>query len=248
MNNHLAALVVEAVRHYGMIEPGEKILAAVSGGKDSLTLLHILNELSHRKESRFELRAVHIRTDFHCGGCVHREALSQIFEGMGIAYYFRKTFVLDEKKRTNCFWCSWNRRKTLFELAHKLGIRKIAFGHHKDDIIETSLLNLFFHGEISSMIPRQELFSGKIVIIRPLCFVEEEQIRSFARERNFPTQLCQCPFGAASKRRLIKEVIKSLSAKWPTLKVRDSLFQSFSNSGGYSAGKRKAKRQMGICI
>jgi tRNA(Ile)-lysidine synthase TilS/MesJ len=98
------------------------------------------------------------------------------------------------------------------------------------------------------MNPRQKLFAGKIVIIRPLCFVEEEQIRVFAREHNFPAQLCQCPFGAASKRKLIKEAIKGLSSRWPALEVRDNLFQSFSNSGGYSSGKHKAQRRMGICI
>jgi tRNA 2-thiocytidine biosynthesis protein TtcA len=245
MEKRISALVAKAVRNYSMIKPGEKVLAAVSGGKDSLAMLHILKELSRRKDSRFELHAASIRTDFHCAGCVHRATLTRVFEEMGVVYHFRDIKVLDAKKRTSCFWCSWNRRKALFELAHGLGIRKIAFGHHKDDIIETSLLNLFFHGEISSMTPRQELFAGKIVVIRPLCFIEEEQIKSFVKVRNFPSQLCQCPFGADSKRRLIKEKIRQASDGWPTLAVRDKLFQGFSRAVCVKGAKA---HKTGICI
>lgn len=248
MDNSILSDVSKAIRHYGMIEPGDKVLAAVSGGKDSLTMLNILNTLSHKKASRFELVAAHIRTDFHCSSCMHRELLTEIFAGMGITCFFREIKVLDKQRQTNCFWCSWNRRKALFTLAGQLGINKIAFGHHKDDIIETSLLNLFFQGEISAMRPRQELFGGKIVIIRPLCFVEEGKIRLFAQEHNFPSKLCRCPFGAVSKRRLIKGLINDLAISPSGCQVRDNLFKSFCRINAGANLKQDLKEQAGICI
>lgn len=200
--------IEEAIKTYKLIEEGDSILAAVSGGKDSLTMLSFLHEMRGNAGVGFELFAAHIKTDFHCGGCSHRSVLSGIFEKMGLEYRFKDIQVLDEKRQTNCFWCSWNRRKALFEIAHELGCNKVAFGHHKDDIVETALLNLFYQGEISAMKPKQELFKGIITIIRPLCFTAESDIINYAKEKGFPEQLCKCPFGMTSKRKVVKQLLK----------------------------------------
>lgn len=234
-NNPLPLLIDEGISRYRLIEDGDRIVAAISGGKDSLTMLHFLRELQKREGApRFELLAVHIKTDFHCASCVHRQVLTEIFNQLGVKSVIKEISVLDEKKTTNCFWCSWNRRKCLFETAQEQGFNKVAFGHHKDDIAETILLNLFYKGEIAGMKPLQELFEGKITIIRPLCLVEEDMIRAFACKEGFPHQLCRCPFGATSKRKTMKELLKRMSESCPDVDIKGNLFSGLSGFGELS--------------
>ncbi|MFQ5952401.1 MAG: ATP-binding protein [Candidatus Omnitrophota bacterium] len=218
----------KALGDYNLIEDGDRILVAVSGGKDSLTLLSLLKKIQGWAPVRFELFAAHVKTDFRCGGCVHEGTLTEVFKKMGIKYMFREIKVLDEKGKTTCFWCSWNRRKALFEMADELGCNKVALGHHKDDIVETMLMNLIYNGEISAMNPRQEMFGGKLTIIRPLCYVEEGTIKRYAKESKFPEQLCSCPFGRDSKRKHIKEFIKETEKKTSRINVKTNIFRSIA--------------------
>lgn len=216
----------KAIDTYGLISNGDRILVAVSGGKDSMTLLTLMKERLRWIPVKYELIACHIRTDFRCGHCAHTSFLTDYFEELGVEYRFKDVKVLDEKGQTNCFWCSWNKRKALFQTADELGCAKIAFGHHKDDIVETVLLNMFYKGETAAMNPRQELFDGKIVIIRPLCLVEEERIRSYAKEAGFSDKLCSCPFGAGSKRKFVKDIIKRLSEDSPDINIKTNIYNS----------------------
>ncbi|MBF0384859.1 MAG: hypothetical protein HQL27_03215 [Candidatus Omnitrophica bacterium] len=222
-------LIEEGISRYNILEKEDRILAAISGGKDSLTMLYALSILQKKAAFPFEVVAINIKTDFHCGSCMHSQILVDIFESLGLKYYFKEIKVLDEKKTTSCFWCSWNRRKCLFETAEDLGCNKVALGHHKDDIVETILLNLFYKGEVAAMKPSQELFGGKIKLIRPLCLVEEQRIIEFANENNFPKQLCRCPFGAASKRKEMKTIIKEFSEAFPEIDIRQNIFNSVSD-------------------
>ena len=112
----------------------------------------------------------------------------------------------------------------MFETALRLGCTKLAFGHHMDDIIETTLLNLFFQGEFSSMNPKQELFKGKITLIRPLAYVEEKAILKFSKELDFPHHKCACPNAITSKRAKIKNIIKDLAKTCPD--IRKNIFRS----------------------
>ncbi len=221
---YISNRIGKAIADYNLIEDKDKILVAVSGGKDSLSMLKLLNERRKWAPVEYKLFAAHIETDFRCAGCVHTRELKKIFESYGIPYYFEKIKVKDKKKATSCFWCSWNRRKALFMLADKLGCKKIAFGHHMDDITETLLLNMFYHGEFSAMNPRQELFKGKIVIIRPLCYVAEDVIKKFAKESKFPSQLCRCPNAQTSKRRMMKDFIGKVEKDCSYVKM--NLFKS----------------------
>jgi tRNA 2-thiocytidine biosynthesis protein TtcA len=152
--------------------------------------------------------------------CQHPKILAGYFKKMGIDYHIEKIDILKGKSRKeiSCFWCSWNRRKALFETAVRLGCAKIALGHHMDDIVETVLLNLFFQGEISAMCPKQELFKGKITIIRPLAYVEEDLIREFAKELDFPHHKCACPNSITSKRTKVENIIKDLEKISPDIK------------------------------
>jgi tRNA 2-thiocytidine biosynthesis protein TtcA len=208
--NYISTRIGRAIADYNLIEDKDRILVAVSGGKDSLSMLTLLNERKKWAPVKYDLIAMHVETDFRCAGCVHTKTLKKLFEDNGIEYRFEKIKIMDKDRGVSCFWCSWNRRKLLFLAADKMGCNKIAFGHHKDDIVETLLLNVLYHGEFAAMNPRQELFDGKIVIIRPLCYVEEDTLRRFAKESRFPSQMCRCPNSKISKRRHVKEFLKDV--------------------------------------
>jgi len=207
----------KAIMDYGMIEAGDKILVAVSGGKDSLTMLRVLNDRKAFVPVKYDLLAVHVDMGYPCH---HPKILTNYFKKTGVRYHIEKVNILKGKsqKDINCFWCSWNRRKALFEAANRLGCTKVALGHHMDDIVETILLNLFFQGEFSAMNPKQELFKGKITIIRPLAYVQEDQIRKFAKNFDFPFQKCSCPNSAVSQRTKVKQIIRDLEKINPDIK------------------------------
>lgn len=213
----------KAIMDYGMLSEGDKVLVAVSGGKDSLTLLSILNERRKFVPIKYELLAVHVDMGYPCH---HPKILSRYFKDLGVNYHIEKIDILKGKSRKDisCFWCSWNRRKTLFEAADRFGCNKVALGHHQDDIVETMLLNLFFNGEISTMTPKQELFKGKIAIIRPLCYVEEDMVIRFARQSDFPHHKCACPNSVTSKRTKMTEIIRDLENICPD--VKKNIFRS----------------------
>jgi len=226
IGHHISKRIGKAIGDYNLIEEGDRILVAVSGGKDSYTLLKLLRERQKWSPVKFDLVVAHIETDFVCAGCVHKETMRKVFQDMGVKYIFRSIKILSKKREVSCFWCSWNRRKTLFEIAQEAGCQKVALGHHKDDIIETTHLNLFFQGEFSSMNPRQELFAGKIIIIRPLCYVEEKTIKKFAKESEYPEQTCKCPNSLRSNRTYVKKIIGELEKRSPDLKT--NIFKSIS--------------------
>ena len=206
-----------AIMDYQMIAPGDKILVAVSGGKDSLTLLNVLNDRRAFVPVKYDLLAVHVDMGYPCQ---HPKILAEYFKKLRVNYHIEKVDILQGKSRKDisCFWCSWNRRKALFETAARLGCTKVALGHHMDDIVETILLNLFFQGEFSAMCPKQELFKGKITIIRPLAYVEEDMIRKFAKGLDFPHHKCACPNSITSKRTKVEQIIKELEKITPDIK------------------------------
>ena len=177
---YISKRVGRAIIDYNMIDAGDKLLVAVSGGKDSLTLLKVLQDRQKFVPIKYDIIACHVDMGYprSISGLVTRYLKKQ-----GVKYHIEKRPLPAQKNvrksqiaKINCFWCSWNRRKALFEVAAKLGCNKVCLGHHLDDIVETILLNLFFQGEISAMNPKQELFKGKITIIRPLCYTEEDLI------------------------------------------------------------------------
>jgi len=220
---YISKRVGKAITDYDMLSEGDKIAVAVSGGKDSLTLLRVLNDRKVFVPIKYELLAVHIDLGYPC---MHPKILAEYFKSQKINYHIEKVDILKGKTRKDisCFWCSWNRRKALFEVANRFGCSKVALGHHKDDIVETILMNLFFHGEISAMVPKQELFKGKIVLIRPLAYVEEDMIRRFAKEAGFPHEKCACPNSLTSSRTRITNIIKELSRVCPDVKT--NIFRS----------------------
>lgn len=224
--NYISTRIGRAIKDYNLIEDKDRILVAVSGGKDSLALLKLLNERKKWAPVSYELIAMHVESDYSCGHAVTRRVLKKFFEENGIKHHFKKIKVTDKKREVSCFWCSWNRRRELFLAADKFGCNKVALGHHMDDIIETLLMNIFYHGEFSAMNPRQELFKGKVVIIRPLCYVEEEAMRRFAREEGFSLKSCAGTNDEISNRRMMKNFIEKAEKICP--QVKTNIFRSIS--------------------
>jgi tRNA 2-thiocytidine biosynthesis protein TtcA len=191
-----------------------------------MTLLYMLKERQRWSPVRFDLKAAYIENDKYRSGGLSKKKMIKELNAIGCELVIRKIGIKkDEKRRsTPCFWCSWNRRKALFDLAIGRGCNKLAMGHHKDDIAETILLNLLFNGEFSSVKPSQPMFDGKLVIIRPLAYVEEKEILAFARERGYDRNDGECEFSASTKRRMVKNLLNDLSKKHPDVKT--NLFRS----------------------
>jgi len=231
---NLLKRVSKALPHYSMIEDGDRIVVAVSGGKDSLTLLRLLRLGRESGAAKYDLVAVHVESDFRCSGCAHRETLERVFEDEGVEFGFEHITVTvgaDGKQRApTCFWCSWNRRKALFLAAERHGCNKVAFGHHADDVAETALLNLFYHGRLETMEPKVVFFDGKITVIRPLVYVPEREISRFAKAGGFPSQLCRCPNSLTSERARMKEILKTVEEECPRVKI--NLYKAIENRMG----------------
>jgi len=216
---------------HGMIEPGDRVLVAVSGGKDSLSLLHLLKR--HRLRTPFDFTLVPVHVDL--GTCRSKVSLlSDYFRQEGYIFRMVETQIgleicgSRDLPESCCFHCSRIRRKMIFDTARELGCRKVAFGHHMEDIIETCLINMFYAGNISTMLPRQELFQGAIVLIRPLAYCREDWLKTYAQHHHLPVREEPCMEGGPrSRRRRIKTLLGQLEEESPGLKR--TLFRSLMN-------------------
>ena len=196
-----------------MIQEGDRVLVGVSGGADSLVLLDLLASPMIFTPS-FDFLAVHVDLGF-TGSAEDLDILRDYLERKGYPYIFDKTDYgplahSDFNKKNPCFLCSRLRRRRIFEIAAEKGCNKIALAHHKDDIIETLLINMFYGREISTMMPNQSIFSGKLHIIRPLAYLAEEVVKKYARECSIPVIVNRCPTSKNSRRHYIKRLIESL--------------------------------------
>jgi len=209
-----------------MIADGDTLAVGLSGGKDSLTLCWILKERLKRIPIHYDLTAVYIDPGFEGG---YAAELAVYCETLGIDLIVEQTdngLVAHsaENRENPCFLCSRLRRKRLFEIAEQVGARKIALGHHKDDIIETLFLNMCYAGEISTMAPRQPFFDGAMTIIRPLALLDEDMIRKFSKLMEFPVFENNCPSAPRSKRYTIKKMLAELYRS--NRKIRGNLFRA----------------------
>jgi tRNA 2-thiocytidine biosynthesis protein TtcA len=225
----IRSLMGKAIHRYGLIQDGDRILVGVSGGKDSLSLVHLLHERRRRVPIDYELVAVHVDLGFDSS---RTDLLRDFFEEKGLPFHIELTDIgkrahSPENRENPCFLCSLERRKRIFQLADRLKCNKVAFGHHKDDIIETLLINMFYSAEISTMLPVQSLFKGKIVLIRPLALLDEGKIERFAREMKLPFGPAGCPSSGRTKRGEIKRLIEGLQRK--NHRVKGNIFRSLSN-------------------
>lgn len=216
--------VGRAIADFGMIEAGDRILVGLSGGKDSWTLLHCLEALRRRAPIEFHVEAVTIHPGFPG---FRTDRLEEGCRTRGFHHFVEHAPILEivEEKRdpdtSYCAFCSRLRRGVLYGVARRRAATKIALGHHADDLIETLLLGQFFTGEIKSMPPVLHADDGKNIVIRPLCRVFEEDIRSFAAAEGFPVVCCGCPVcgDPGMKRKRVKRLLGELEAEHPGVKA-----------------------------
>ncbi|HYD40357.1 MAG TPA: tRNA 2-thiocytidine(32) synthetase TtcA [Anaeromyxobacter sp.] len=222
LERRLIRATAEAIRDFDLVGEGDRIMVAVSGGKDSYTLLHVLQRLRERAPVRFELVAVNLDQG-QPGYPAH--VVEEHFRAVGVPYRMirRDTYsvvkrVIPEGKST-CSACSRFRRGVLYDAAVDLGCTKIALGHHRDDLIETLLLNALYAGSLKAMPPKLRARDGRNVVIRPLCYAAEADIAAFAAAMAFPIVPCDlCGSQPNLRRKRVKGLLAELSAEHPAVK------------------------------
>jgi tRNA 2-thiocytidine biosynthesis protein TtcA len=223
--------VGRAIADFGLIEPGDRILVAVSGGKDSYTLLTLLQALARKAPIRFDLVAVHLDQG-HPG--YDGEPLRRFLASSGVEHRILRedTYAIVTDKipegKTYCSLCSRLRRGILYRVASELRCNKIALGHHRDDALETVLLNLFFGGKLAAMPARLVSDDGAHVVIRPLIYCAEQTIARFAESRAFPILPCNlCGSQSEAQRKQMKALLARMEADHPHL--RNTMLAALGN-------------------
>lgn len=225
-------LAGQAVGDFGLIEDGDRIAVAVSGGKDSYALLHILHQLRRRAPIHYELIAVNVDAGFPG---YRKDVLEQYLNDCGYSVHMEETNcrqIIEEKLRPGssyCAFCARLRRGVLYSVADRLGCNKVALGHHLDDFIETLLLNQFYIGTLAAMSPKLLADNQRHTVIRPLVYVEEADIIKFARQNEFPVIDCGCPLMGQEdqKRQRMKRLLGELQKENKYLKR--SMIRALSN-------------------
>ncbi len=221
-----------ALADYQMTADGDTLLVALSGGKDSSALLHILQTRKKWIPINYDLVPVHVSLGEDEDRC-RVERLCEQTAALGLELKVLESDIAlrlecQELPESPCFHCSRWKRKLLFDYAVGKNITKIAFGHHRDDILETALLNLFYGSSFSTMRPHQTLFSGQLTIIRPLAYLDEKNVISYCHHYSLPVDSPQCRFQKENGRReAMKALLAGLEQDNP--KVRNSLFHALRN-------------------
>ena len=216
----------KAVDEYSMIQEGDHITVGISGGKDSLTLLYALHGLKRFYPNHFELSAMTVDlgiegTDF--------SPVENLCKELDIPYYIVKSdiysILFDVRKETNpCSLCAKMRKGALNEEVKKIGSNKVAYAHHKDDIIETMLLSLIFEGRFHSFSPKTYLDRMDLTVIRPMMYVDEADVIGFKNKYNLPVVKNKCPVDGFTKRQYAKDLVKQLNHEHPG--ARDRMFRA----------------------
>ena len=212
----------KAVDDYQMIEEGDHIAVGISGGKDSLTLLYALNGLKRFYPKKFELSAITVDLGYEK---FDTSELARLCEELEVPYRVVKTdishILFEERKETNpCSLCAKMRKGALNDAVKEMGCNKVAYAHHKDDIIETMLLSLIFEGRFHSFSPKTYLDRMELTVIRPMMYVDEADAIGFQHKYNLPVAKSRCPIDGLTKREYAKDLVKQLNREHPGAKNR----------------------------
>jgi tRNA 2-thiocytidine biosynthesis protein TtcA len=221
---------------YSMLANGDRVLIAVSGGFDSLVLAWLLVIWGRKAPIGYELRAVHVDMEAEVDAPgLAAQRVAEIVHGFGLSLRILPALWRPDLQETPpaasahdlCFQCARSRRTQLFAYARQCDCNKIAFGHHRDDIIETFLMNLTCAGNISTMVPRQDLFSGRLALIRPLAYLDKAEVEQVGRDLGLEPVRSACPLSDQTRRRDIHQLAEHLYRQIPGSK--EHIFAALGN-------------------
>lgn len=224
----------KALYDYKMLENCDKVAIALSGGKDSLSLLYLLKAISGRGFPDLELHAIHVNGEFSCGAGVDVNFLSKICDKLNVNFV---TCTSTQKLETlECYSCSRERRSLIFEAAKKLGVHTVAFGHHQDDSAQTLLMNLLHKGEFAGNLPKLHMEVYGVNIIRPLIYITETDLKTFAQQYGFARVMCRCPVGQNSMRKKVDTLLQEIESLYPN--ARENIAKAALLHGSDKASRR----------
>jgi tRNA 2-thiocytidine biosynthesis protein TtcA len=215
-----------ALRRHSLLEKHTSVLVGVSGGIDSLVLLFLLHEYKDIYHQTWEIKACHINTGYPDYGPADLDAY---LAARGIRLTIVKTDIYTRTSRVEdkCFFCSRARRQKLMEIAEEYSINNIALAHHQEDVAETLLLNMFYAGRTSTLLPRQSIVHGRFYFVRPLYYLDKKTILGIARAFDLKSQANFCPYYKDSRRELVREKLNDIKKKNPD--VYTNIFHSIFN-------------------
>lgn len=223
----------KALYDYQMVDKAQRVAIALSGGKDSMTLLLMLRAILGFGFPKLEIHAIHVGGTFTCGAGVQLPFLEKLCEELGVNFTYREAY--QDASKLECYSCSRERRRILFQVAKEKGCDVIAFGHHRDDNAQTVLMNLFHKGSFEGMLPKIFMHHYQVTILRPLIYASESEIRQFAQQQGFARIMCRCPVGQNSMRKQVEQLLSDLENLYPN--VRDNVA-----TAGLKLGTRKAEQ------
>ena len=218
------------MRTYHLIDDGDRVLVALSGGKDSLCLLDLLAQRQRIFMPRFSIEAIHIRMD-NIAYETDTNYLEDYCRQRNVNLHVVNTSfdASSDKRKSPCFLCSWNRRKQMFNLAQEIGCNKIALGHHMDDLIHTALMNECFQGRFDTMPVFLQMKKMPLAIIRPLCLCHESDIKAYAEQQDYQKQRKLCPYEKESYRTDIQQIFQQMESLNP--EARYSIWNALEREG-----------------
>lgn len=220
----------QAMHDFGMLEDGDSVTIAVSGGIDSLVTAWVLQMWRKKAPVEYRITAVHVDHSFRdssLSGSPPAKGIQKQMDRFSIPFAVLDSWQSVDVETFNCYTCARSRRTQLFDFARRTGASKLAFGHHKDDLIETFFINILYSGNISTMLPRQDLFDGKLGIIRPLAYLEKNDVETLARLAQIRPVKNLCPLAGETRRDKLRVTLKSLYAEIPGAK--ESVFSALGN-------------------
>lgn len=237
--------VRKAVDDYHMIEDGDKIAVGISGGKDSLTMLYALNRLKRFYPKKFEIYAVTVDLGFKN---LNLDRIKALCNDLGVEYTIIKTDIADivfqQRKESNpCSLCAKMRKGALNEAIKKAGCNKVAYAHHKDDVVETMLMSLIFEGRFHTFSPVTYLDRMQLTVIRPLLYMNEADVIGFVNKYSVPVVKSPCPADGNTKREYVKNLLRTLNLENPGVKERMFTAIITGNMKGWSSENGCDKRE-----